>query len=224
MKAIIYLLFTSLISIDIIGQTYVGSVSGGASISTFDYGSQVNGLSDFDNSRKAGINAGLNISVDTGSDVVTFMPGLFFQQNGSKEFYTDFNQAINDFSVNRSVNLDYVGMVFPLEFQLINEDYTGFMASVSGFVDYAVSGSIDDDFSSSSEIEFNSVGDRIDAGFQLNFSYVFAPGVALQIGYSKGIKNIEFAEAAGYSTTDSEGDYLINNNGLTLKFLYLVAE
>ncbi|NNF32574.1 MAG: outer membrane beta-barrel protein [Saprospiraceae bacterium] len=224
MKTINFLFLLLTMTITLSSQSYVGSISGGASISTFDYGSQVNGVSDFDNSRKAGINAGLNIGVDTGSEAVTFMPGLFFQQNGSKEYYTDFNQVINDFSVNRNVNLDYVGMAFPIEFQMINEDYTGFMASVCGFVDYAVSGSIDDDFSSSSEIEFNSVGDRIDAGFQLNFSYVFSPGVALQFGYSKGIKNIEFAEAAGYSSADSEDEYLINNNGLTLKFLYLVAE
>lgn len=65
-----------------------------------------------------------------------------------------------------------MGLIFPLEFQLINEDMTGIMANISGFLDYVISGSIDNQGLLNQPIEFTAPEDRIDAEFQFNFSYI----------------------------------------------------
>lgn len=218
MKHLTYLLFTiiCITNFDLNGQVLNGSFNAGSNFSTFEYGDQINTAGEFDNTRKAGLNIGGNINIDLGSEYVTFMPGLFFQQNGSKEYLSDFSILLPG-TFDRSINLNYIGMVFPLELAMINEDLSGLMMGISGFLDYAVSGNINRD-DSESAIGFNSAFDRVDLGFSFNITYSMPGGYGMAFVYSKGLKNIEFSEAAGYSSTQEDESYLINNNGLTLQF------
>lgn len=197
-------------------------IGAGGTASTFNYGNQINsssGIDNFDNGDKVGGTGGIQFDFDLASEFVKLSPELFIIQNGSREFYNDFTQFQGDL-VERSINLDYVGFYLPVKFyapidngyNITDQVFHGLIAEISGFFDYAMNGSILGNNSIDEKVSFAKDVDRFDVGFSLSAGIIMN-GFFLKFGYQKGIKNIEFSNAAG--GTDDQ-NYLINNRGFTL--------
>lgn len=206
------------------GQLSGIGIGAGGSVSTFDYGDQINSVQEFDNNNKAGGTGGIRFDFDLGSESFKLSPEVFIVQNGSKEFYQDFSVLQNDL-INRKVSLDYVGLYIPFTIYLpiddgtgITEDfYNGFLLQGRLFGDYVINGTIDNEILGESEVNFATNTDKIDYGYSFEAGFVIR-GMKLMIGYNWGIKNIEFTNALG--DVDSE-DYLINNKGLTVQLGFI---
>ncbi len=201
----------------------IGVGAGGAS-SAFDYGEQVDAINEFDSQRKLGGTGGIKFDFNLGSENFKLTPEIFIIQNGSREFYTEFNALQNDI-INRRVQLDYLGLYMPLNIYIPIDDgngvtdytYHGIIFNASGFIDYVINAAIDSDGFEKTEVAFRSNADKIDFGFSFNFGFVFN-GMFMKFGYDQGIRNIEFYNALG--DVDDE-NYLVNNNGFTLTVGYL---
>lgn len=123
------------------------------------------------------------------------------------------------------MQLDYIGLYLPLNIYIPLDNgqgitdyaYHGIMINASGFVDYVINASINNDLGGNNEVAFRKNSDKVDFGFSINAGFVFN-GMFLKFGYDQGIKNIEFYDALG--DLDDE-DYLINNKGFTLTAGYL---
>ncbi len=202
-------------------------IGAGGTASSFNYGNQVNSSNDidnFDNGNKVGGTGGIQFDFDLGSEFVKLSPELFIIQNGSKEFYNDFQRFQGDL-IERSVNLDYFGFYLPVKFYApidngsgLTEDYfNGLIAEISGFFDYAMNGTIVGTNSIDEKVSFAQGVDRFDLGFSLSGGIIMN-GFFFKFGYQRGIKNIEFFNAVG--GTDDQ-NYLINNRGLTLSIGFL---
>lgn len=198
-------------------------MNAGGSFSNFEYGNQVNSLNDFDTNTKQGFTGGLNFHYELGNENTLFSPELFIIQNGSNEYYTDlldFRNAV----ISRSISLDYVGIALPLSIFLpmdnpddpYGDQYNGFMMQGKLYGDYAVSANIENALVSE-PIEFQNSTDRIDLGYILEAGLVYQ-GFQILFGYNKGLKNIEFQEAAGSVNSD---DFLINNKGFTVQIGFM---
>lgn len=196
----------------------VGLNVGGAA-STFEYGNQVNNVSEFDNGTHAGGTGGVRLDFDLNNDYVKVSPEFFIVQNGSKEYYQTFNAVSNDLVTNK-VSLNYVGLYLPITFYLpLGDDdysYNGILLQGRLFGDYAISGEIDNSKTGRSEVRFEKPMDKFDYGYSIEGGFV-SNGIKISIGYNWGIKNIEFSNALGNVSADN---YLINNRGLTLQVGY----
>lgn len=198
-------------------QNYLGSAQLGGNFGTFDYGEQINNVDEFDNSRDAGLSLGGNFAFPIVGENVYFTPGAFYQANGSGEFFSFFD-GNSVLMIDRELSLNYIGFQFPLEIAMLEEGF-GFVLHSSLFVDYAFSGNVSDLSGESNPIDFESTGDQFDYGFNLSLSLFQGGNYGVEIGYHKGMKNIEFAEAAGVELSgQDDGNYLINNNGFTIRF------
>ena len=199
-------------------------IGAGGTASSFNYGNQVNsspGIQNFNDNEKVGGTGGIQFDFDIASEFVKLSPELFIIQNGSREFYNDFQQFQGDL-IERSINLDYVGFYLPLKLYApidngVDGYFNGLIAEVSGFFDYAINGTILGNNGIDEKVSFAREADRFDLGFSLSGGIIMN-GFFLKFGYQKGIKNIEFFNAIG--DTDDQ-NYLINNRGFTLSIGFM---
>jgi len=215
--SLIFLL--TLVPILAIGQlTGIGPSVGGA-FSTFNYGSQVNTVDDFDYSDRSGGTGGIRFDFDLGTKIAKLSPEIFIIQNGSKEYYRD-GSIITDL-INRKVSLNYVGLYLPLTIYVpLGDDekaYNGLFLRGKGFTDFAINGKIEQDNSKPSDVNFKEPSDRFDFGYSVEGGFVLN-GFAFMFGYNWGLKNIKFANALG---DINNANYLINNKGVTLTIGYI---
>lgn len=204
-------------------QNYLGSAQLGGNFGTFDYGQQIDNVDEFDSGRDAGLSLGGNLAMPIFGEDIYFSPGVFYQANGSEEFYSFFD-GNSVLMIDRELSLNYLGFQFPIEWAMFEEG-VGFVLHSSFFIDYAFSGNISDMNGETRSIGFESRGDHFDFGFNLSISLFQSGNYGIEIGYHKGIKNIEFAEAAGVEFVDQdESNYLINNNGFTIRFRAAITE
>ena len=204
-------------------QSYLGSAQLGGNFGTFDYGQQINNVDEFDSGRDAGLSLGGNMALPIFGENIYFSPGAFYQANGSEEFFSFFD-GNSVLMIDRELSLNYLGFQFPLELAMIEEGF-GFVLHSSLFIDYAFSGNISDMNGETTSIGFESTGDHFDYGFNLSLSVFQGGNYGLEIGYHKGLKNIEFAEAAGVEfSNEDDSNYLINNNGFTIRFRAAITE
>lgn len=224
MKSIILYYSFTLFSVNALAQLSGIGVGAGGSASTFEYGNQVSSIKDFGNEEKIGGTGGIKFDFDLGNENTKFSPEVFIIQNGAKEYYQDFNQVQGDL-INRRVSLDYFGLYLPFKLYLPidnglgNTDYVynGIVAEISGFLDYALNGTIIGEDKMEEKVAFASNSNKLDMGFSFSGGFVFN-GVFMKFGYQKGIKNIEFNNALG--DVDDQ-NYLINNKGFTLTVGFL---
>lgn len=101
---------------------------------------------------------------------------MFFIQNGSKEFYNDIQNVVNDL-ISRKVSLDYVGVYVHMKYNLLGEnisdDATGILLGVSLYAEYVVGGVIDDDAKGLSKIDFVSGSDKLDFWGSTALEFIF---------------------------------------------------
>lgn len=199
-------------------------VSGGASLSSFDYGStQMNSFQPEDGQTKGGGTGGIRFDFDLGTDLFKLSPEFFIVQNGSKEYYHDFSFAQDLLS--RQVNLDYVGLYLPLTLYIEMDDgyasdeeyFNGMLIQGRLFADYAINAEVNDKTLGPRPVEFESDFDKLDFGYSFEAGFVFQ-GFKLMMGYNWGVKNIEFSSSIGGA---SEENYLVNNKGFTIQVGYL---
>lgn len=194
-------------------------VNTGGSFSTFEYGEQVNNVSQFDNGTQGGGTGGLRFDFDLNSEFIKLSPEFFFVQNGSKEYYVDVNILLNDV-IKNTVSLNYIGLYVPITFYLPladdGDNYNGILIQGRLFADYAISGEVKNSALGSMDIEFDKGTDKLDFGYSIEGGFV-SNGLKLSLGYNWGVKNIEFTNAIGGLNSE---DYLINNKGLTLQIGY----
>jgi hypothetical protein len=197
-------------------QTKLG-ISGGATAANFDYGENI-GNPDYANEEKIGFNGGIKLNVELGKQKLFYItPELFINQNGTKdEYYTSFSTLVDSLAQNR-VSLDYVGLYLPFKINLQSKKGAGVYFMGSGYADYAIAARLNSNVAEGEKVEFESEKDKIDFGYRLCIGLMFEESVGLEIGYNKGIKNIEFST----QVTNSNTKYLINNRGLTISLIAL---
>ena len=204
-------------------QNYLGSAQLGGNFGTFDYGEQINNVDEFDSGRDVGLSAGGNLAFPIFGESVYFTPGVFYQANGSEEFFS-FSDGSAVLMIDRELSLNYLGFQLPIEVAMLEEGF-GFVLHGSLFIDYAIGGDVSNLDGESQSIDFNSKGDQFDYGFNLSLSLFQGQNYGLEIGYHKGLKNIEFADAAGVQVSgNDDSNYLINNNGFTIRFKAAIIE
>lgn len=207
------------ISISSFCQDYFGAASLGGNFGTFNYGDQVDALDDFSNSRDVGLSGELKLALPLAGQSVYLTPGVFYQVNGSEEYYSSFQQL----QVDRDLSLSYIGLKIPLELGVFNEGQ-GFLINGSFFFDYAISGSLNDSNGTNESLQFRSATDRMDYGFSISCSLFQSNTMGIEFGYHQGLKNIEFAESAGIEYVNDDTQYLINNNGFVVRYTAYLAE
>lgn len=204
-------------------QNYLGSGQFGGNLGTFNYGDQIENVDEFDNDRGAGLSAGLNMAFPIVGESVYFTPGVFYQANGSKEFFSFFD-GNSILMIDRKLSLNYIGFQLPLELTML-EDGLGFILHSSFFIDYAFGGNVSNLNGESQPINFRSNGDQFDFGINFSLSIFRGENMGIEFGYHKGMKNIEFADAAGVQLSgQDDNNYLINNNGFTIRFKAAITE
>ena len=191
----------------------------GGTATGFNYNNQPNAnslSSDVDENNTLGGAGGIQLDFAIAeSEFMKFSPEFFFMQNGAEEYYDNFNQLYQGLS--RDLSLSYIGVYAPFKLDLMSEG-TGMTAYASAFMDYAISGTINDGLYSS-DIEFASPADRFDYGFTLGIG-VASQGLLLDFGYQQGLQNIEFYNSISGSI--GQGAYEVNNKGFYLKLGYVL--
>jgi hypothetical protein len=223
-RALLLVLVSLSLSHQAISQFAGFGLSGGGSFAEMEHSDQVpTSVSNYQQDVKAGGTGGIKLDFDLGTEYIKLTPEVFIIQNGSKEFYSDFNILQQD--VLRRVNLDYVGLLLPINFYLplnpmiAQHNYHGFMISARFYTDYTINGRFSGD-SQGEEIEFKKSSDKIDFGFSVDGGFI-VQNVALKFGYNWGIKDIEFNSNLDTSTNGNE-TYLINNKGFTITIGFMI--
>lgn len=200
------------------GQLSGIGLNAGGSASTFDYENQTTNNNGFNSEAQVGGTGGVRLDFDLNSDYVKVSPEFFIVQNGSKEYYQNFNSLSNSIIENR-VSLNYVGLYLPITFYIpLGDDYdnyNGILIQGRLFGDYAISGEIENS-KDITEVQFKKPSDQFDYGYSIEGGFV-SNGIKISIGYNWGIKNIEFSNTLA---TLNSGNYLVNNRGLTLQIGY----
>ncbi|HYE53772.1 MAG TPA: outer membrane beta-barrel protein [Chitinophagaceae bacterium] len=212
-----HLLICSLIIFPLFGQsqTRVG-ISGGGTSANFEYPEQ-NQNAGYESEKKLGFNGGIKVDIPlVKSQMLKLTPELFINQNGAKDQYFTSWLAIRDSMVNNKISLDYIGIYFPVKFNLQAPDGAGIFLTAAFYADYTISAKIASNQIDGEDIEFKSEADKIDMGYRFSFGLMVSEGVGIEVGYNEGIKNIEFATKLNSNTTQ-----LVNNRGLTLSLVAL---
>lgn len=224
------LVFISLfLCASLLAQVSVQPLVGGTS-SSFDYNNDFEmnqAVQSFDGENKGGFTGGIKVNIPTNDLGWHIAPELFFIQNGSKEFYNDIQNVVNDL-ISRKVSLDYVGIYLPMKYNLLGQvisddrDASGILIGVSLYAEYVVGGIIDDDNGKSlSKINFVNGSDKLDFGGSAALEFIFPVPTntgyipfSVGIGYDYGVNNINF-----FSELPNNADerYIVNNQGLNIK-------
>lgn len=212
-----YFIFAlTLLSLQSQAQDHLGSIQFGGNYNAFDHQNDFSTNTQAESERDLGATGGFNLAFPIGKSGAYLSPGLFYQVNGSNELLTEVNGLI-DIAINRNVKLDYVGLQLPLQF-VSKSDMGGVGLDAGLYLDYAFSGRLTNDAGNETSIVFENTFNKVDFGLNVSFTYYKDENLGLEIGYTKGLKNIEFTGENELSEDISEGDYLINHNGFTLKF------
>lgn len=185
------------------------------------------GMTPNEQKNKYGANAGIKFEWNLfQKEWLKLSPELYFIQKGSKEFYSKQSliQAITD----KSLNLDYSGICLPLKFEFNgnrsvyhpsygyrDETFTWGYFQANLYGDYTFSGAT----SIGETIEFENTVGRIDYGFSVNAGIAVANGVFVQVGYQRGLKNINFLTVDVQNNTGSI-NYLVQNKNFTVAIAY----
>lgn len=218
------LLFCSNISF---GQFSGFGFNAGGNGSTFVEEPQ-NNVNSNEQQNKIGGNVGIKLEWKLfQKDWLKLSPELYFIQKGSKEYLSKQGliQAVNE----KKLNLDYSGICVPLKIDFngkrniltpqgyIRDNFTWGYLQANFYADYT--------FGASSTLDeivrFNSKVNRIDYGFVLNGAISIANGVYLQVGYHRGVKNIEFL-TKNEQVPNSDTNYIVQNKNFTVAIAYLM--
>lgn len=200
----------SLVTIN--AQTRLG-FSGGGTAANFEYPEQVQ-TTDYQSEKKLGFNGGIKVDIPlVKSNMLKLTPEIFINQNGAKDQYFTSWIALRDSMINNRVSLDYVGIYFPAKFNLEAPSGSGIFFTAAFYADYTISASVATNYIDNEEIKFKSEKDKIDMGYRFSFGLMVSEGVGLELGYNKGIKDIEFSTKLNNNNSQQ---YIVNNKGFTI--------
>lgn len=176
-----------------------------------------------DQSNKFGGNGGIKLEWNLfGQDWIKLSPELYFQQKGSKEYYSDVQSLTNGLT-DRSITLDYGGLLVPLKLDVpgvpvAGGDYgTLLYGQFNLYSDYSFTARTSD----GNTVDFQNNRNRVDMGYSAYAGIAVAQGVFLQFGYHRGLKNIKFY-TENSDTSQKNSSYLINNRNFSLSVVYIL--
>lgn len=200
----------------VFSQTKFG-LSAGGTAAGFNYQQAISNPS-YSDENKIGANAGLKMEISFRNfDLLKLTPEIFFNQNGTKDEYYNSWAMFQDSLVANNISLDYIGIYFPLKINLRSKDGAGIYFLGSVYADYTIRASITSSNWENQEVIFNTPKDRLDYGYRVALGLMPGEGFGVEIGYNKGIQNIEFSTKLNSGATN----YLINNKGLTVSLVAL---
>lgn len=159
-------------------------------------------------------------------------PEFYILQKGSKEYYSSvqqFSQSV----VNRRIDLDYVGVMVPLKFEIkgtgtifsptpygVTSDeveYTVLYFQANFFGDLNIGART----SSGDQVTFDNFTDKIDSGFSAQVGLALNLNTFIQFGYNRGVKNVKFM-TQNNTTQSTNAAYLINNRNFTISMVFTI--